>query len=60
MKCPYRPIEHRERSGDGVHTTTSVEFPECYGSECPFYGPESKVYSLTVLEHCKKAIMEGK
>ena len=57
MKCPYRPIEHQERSGDGVRTTTHIEFPECYGSECPFYGPEIK--RLAIPEYCKRANKEG-
>ena len=31
MKCPYRPITTT------TDNSTTIEFAECYGRECPWY-----------------------
>lgn len=54
MKCPYRPITKTEDN------TTTTEFAECYGKECPWY-----TYGVTtddnkiVSEDCQRCHTEN-
>ena len=56
MKCPFRTLEVKRTIGSGG--STSIEFLDCYGDACPFYGAETHIGSLTVPERCNKAQAE--
>ena len=55
MKCPYRPITIT------TDNSTTTEFAECYGKECPWYIPEQtiKYNGLTQPETCQRCHMEN-
>lgn len=60
MKCPYRIIETVNWAG-GIGPKgpgSGQEFAECYGGECPYYVPESKIGTMTLQEHCRKVTIE--
>lgn len=59
MKCPYRTnVIHKEKYTYNYVTHAAkdiMEFPECYGTECPFYNKTSN----TCLKANKEANMNG-
>ena len=50
MKCPYRPITTT------TDNSTTIEFAECYGKECPWYVDAqvigSKHYEIETCQRC--------
>ena len=57
MKCPYRIIT-KKRPDRAFSEVTEQEFAECYGSECPYYRPETPIGKsgwLKVPEGCRRA-----
>ena len=54
MKCPYRPITKTEDN------STTIEFAECYGNECPWYLPARTINNDKMIhEDCQRCHTEN-
>lgn len=38
MKCPFRTITRTEQLNTKAGTIEFVDFPDCIGAECPWFG----------------------
>ena len=54
MKCPYRPITTT------TDNSTTTEFAECYGNECPWYLPARTINNDKIIhEDCQRCHTEN-